>query len=149
VVTADCVPVLLAGPAGIAAVHAGWRGVVAGVVGAAVAAMREARRLVAGQWQGTELAAWIGPAIGPCCYETGGDVAAQVAAASEPGVVSPGPAGRPHLDLQAAVQWQLAAAGVAEIQTVALCTRCAAEQLHSYRRDGRGAGRNHSFIWRE
>jgi YfiH family protein len=139
IVTADCVPVLLAGPSAIAAAHAGWRGIAAGVVGAAVAAMAE---------DPASLLAWIGPAIGPCCYETGPDVAAQVAAASHPAVVTAGPNGRPHLDLRLAVRRQLQAAGVSRIETLMLCTRCEAGILHSYRREGKAAGRNHAFIWR-
>lgn len=139
IVTADCVPVLLSGPAGIAAAHAGWRGIAAGVVGATVAALGGSPK---------ECQAWIGPAIGPCCYETGQDVADQVVAASHPAIASIGPAGRPHLDLQAAVRHQLQAAGIHEIQAVPLCTRCEETRLHSYRRDGKRAGRNHAFIWR-
>jgi YfiH family protein len=139
IVTADCVPVLLAGPAGIAAAHAGWRGIAAGVVGATVAAL-------GGDPMST--VAWIGPAIGRCCYETGPDVAARVAAASDPSVVHPGPAGRPHLDLQEAVRRQLLAAGLREIHIVPLCTSCASTSLHSFRREGKAAGRNHAFIWR-
>src|ERR1700731_2893098 len=80
VVTADCVPVLLSGPAGIAAAPAGWRG----VGGATVAALGG---------RPEECRAWIGPAIGPCCYETGQDVADQVVAASHPGIATLGPAG--------------------------------------------------------
>jgi YfiH family protein len=138
IVTADCVPVLLAGPAGIAAAHAGWRGISAGVVSAAIAALGgPAERCVA----------WIGPAIGPCCYETGPDVAAQVVASSHPGIVAAGPSGRPHLDLRAAVRHQLETAGVSQIQSLPLCTRCETTRLHSYRRDGKAAGRNHAFIW--
>jgi YfiH family protein len=138
VVTADCVPVLLAGPAGIAAAHAGWRGIAAGIVPATVAALGG---------EAGETVAWIGPAIGPCCYEVGPEVAAQVAAASEPDVVEPGPAGRPHLDLQEAVRLQLRAAGLRHLHIFRLCTRCQDFRLHSYRRDGQAAGRNHSFIW--
>lgn len=135
VVTADCVPVLLAGPRGLAAIHAGWRGLVSGVIPETLKA--------AGA--GT---AWIGPAIGPCCYEVGEDVAAQVAAASEAEVIVSGPAGRPHLNLVAAARRQLADAGVGEIHSIASCTRCDGERLYSYRREGRGAGRNMAFIWR-
>ena len=138
IVTADCVPVLLAGPAGIAAAHAGWRGIAGGVVGATVAAM---------PGDPASFTAWIGPAIGSCCYETGQDVADQVAAASDPAIITPGPAGRPHLDLQQAVRRQLQAAGLRQIEVLPLCTRCEAAILHSYRRDGKAAGRNHAFIW--
>jgi YfiH family protein len=138
IVTADCVPVLLAGPAGVGAAHAGWRGIAAGVMSATLAALGgPAERYVA----------WIGPAIGPCCYETGPDVAAQVAAASHPGIAAAGPAGRPHLDLRAAVRHQLETAGLRQIHSLPLCTRCEPTHLHSYRRDGKAAGRNHAFIW--
>jgi YfiH family protein len=139
VVTADCVPVLLAGPEGVAAVHAGWRGIVGGVVAATIEA-------AVGRPQ--EWTAWIGPAIGPCCYEVGEDVAARVTDASHPGVAVPGPGERPHLDLQAAVRHQLEAAGLGEVIAISHCTRCDEEKLWSYRREGRAAGRNLAFIWR-
>lgn len=136
VVTADCVPVLLAGRRGLAAVHAGWRGLVAGVIPATLERLGGAQT------------AWVGPAIGPCCYEVGEEVSEQVAATSSPGAVLPGPAGRPHLDLIAAARHQLAASGVGEVHHVASCTRCEADRLYSYRREGRAAGRNMAFIWR-
>jgi len=140
IVTADCVPVLLAGPEGLAAVHAGWRGLVAGVIPATLAAQPRLE-----DWT-----AWVGPAIGACCYEVGPEVAEQVAAASDPSIVqSRGPGQKPHLDLHAAVRHQLAAAGVGEVVCVPGCTRCDAEKLWSYRREGARAGRNHAFIWRE
>jgi YfiH family protein len=144
IVTADCVPVLLAGPQGIAAAHAGWRGIVAGVVPATVAALGGSP---------ADCVAWIGPAIGPCCYETGPEVAEQLAAASHAAVVSRRPSGRPGValvalvDLRGAVRHQLEAAGVRRIEGVSLCTRCAADRLYSYRREGKGGGRNHAFIW--
>ena len=86
--------------------------------------------------------AWIGPTIGPCCYEVGEEVAGQFPAEA----VVPGPAGRPHLDLVAAARLQLGSAG--EVRTVADCTRCEGERLYSFRREGRGVGRNVAFIWR-
>jgi YfiH family protein len=138
VATADCVPLLLGARDAVAAVHAGWRGIVAGVVAAAVDRLAADPR---------RLTAWIGPAIGACCYEVGPDVAEQVAAASRGEIVSPGPAGRPHLDLVAAVAAQLDAAGVTEVRTLRACTRCARQRLWSYRRDGPGAGRNWAFVW--
>ncbi|HEY2738224.1 MAG TPA: peptidoglycan editing factor PgeF [Thermoanaerobaculia bacterium] len=140
VVTADCVPVLLAGPNGLAAVHAGWRGIAAGVIPATLASQTELEK-----WT-----AWVGPAIGACCYEVGPEVAEQVAAASDPSIVqSRGSEQKPHLDLHAAVRHQLAAAGVGEVVCVPGCTRCDADKLWSYRREGARAGRNHAFIWRE
>ena len=116
----------------------GWRGLVAGVIPAALDRLGPVQ----------DLEAWIGPAIGPCCYEVSDDVADQVVAASDPGVRSQGPAGRPHLDLQAAAHHQLTAGGVGEIHVLERCTRCHPEDLWSYRREGPGAGRNLAFVWR-
>ena len=130
VVTADCVPVLLAGPRGLAAVHAGWRGLVGGVIPAALEKMG-----------GAEIA-WIGPTIGSCCYEVGEEVAEQFPSAA----LLPGPAGKPHLDLVAAARLQLK--DVEDVRSVGICTRCAADRLYSYRREGKGVGRNVAFIWR-
>lgn len=138
--TADCVPVVLAGPEGISAVHAGWRGIAARIIPATLAAVTADPSA----WK-----AWIGPAIGPCCYEVGEDVAEQVMAASAPAIAIPGPHGRPHIDLQKAARVQLEQLGLQEIAATAGCTRCEEEKLWSYRRDGKGAGRNVAFIWRE
>ena len=141
VVTADCVPVLLGAGERIAAVHAGWRGIVAGVVPAAIT------RLVAGP---APVTAWVGPAIGICCYEVGEDVAGEVAAAAASDRCVRRAAGaRPHLDLRSAVEAQLVAAGVAEVRHLDLCTRCHADWLWSYRREGPRAGRNLAWIARQ
>lgn len=139
VATADCVPVILAGDGATAAVHAGWRGIASGVVAAAVAALPA---------DPAGLTAWIGPAIGPCCYEVGQEVASRVVTATAPEVARPGPAGRPHLDLPAAVRCQLARAGVQAVHSAGGCTRCDDQRLFSYRREGRGAGRNLALVWR-
>lgn len=139
IATADCVPVVLGGGGEIAAIHAGWRGIAARIVPATVEAISVPP---------THLTAWLGPAIGACCYEVGEDVAEAVAAASSAVAVSSGPSGRPHLDLASAVARQLTAAGVPEIRRVACCTRCHPELLWSYRQEGRGAGRNLAFVWR-
>ncbi len=146
VITADCVPVLLAAagaqrgasPGPVAAIHAGWRGIEAGVVARTVRALEVAP---------AELSAWIGPAIGACCYEVSDEVAARVAAASHERVVVLGPGERPHLDLPGAVRHQLLAAGVPEPRIVVRCTRCDAGSLWSYRREGKGAGRNLAYVW--
>ena len=143
IATADCVPVLLSTPGAIAAAHAGWRGVVAGVVPAAVAALR-----ARGGDSSAPVRAWIGPAIGVCCYEVGEEVAQAVAAASTPAVIEARAGARPHLDVTAAVRHQLRSAGVATIREVTACTRCAEDWLWSYRRSGAQAGRNLAFIWR-
>lgn len=144
VVTADCVPVVLAGPGEsgprVAAVHAGWRGIVAGVVPRTVEALGVAPDAVE---------AWVGPAIGACCYEVGEEVAAEVAEVAGTGCVVPAAAigGRPHLDLPGAVRAQLEEAGVRAPRIVVRCTRCDGERLWSYRRAGKRAGRNHAFVW--
>ena len=137
VAVADCVPVLLAGAGGAAAVHAGWRGLAAGVIPAAV------ERL------GAVEAAWIGPAIGPCCYEVSEEVAAAVVAASAAEVRRAGARARPHLDLARAASLQLARAGVGAVTLLRHCTRCRSEWLESHRRDGERAGRNLALIWLE
>lgn len=138
IATADCVPVLIAGRGRVAAVHAGWRGIVAGVVPAALATFDAVR----------EVEVWIGPAIGPCCYEVGEEVAAAVVATSRSSVARPGRRGRPHVDLQEAVVAQLAAAGVTRHVRLERCTACHPGELHSHRRDGARAGRNLALIWR-
>lgn len=139
VASADCVPVLLGGVEEIAAIHAGWRGIAAGVVEKTVARLREAPET---------LTAWIGPAIGACCYEVGYEVVARVAAASSPEVVIPGPRGRPHLNLPGAVKRQLQVLGVTDVRLLLRCTACDARTLWSFRRDGEKTGSNLAFIWR-
>jgi polyphenol oxidase len=131
---ADCVPLLLAdGQSGdVAAVHAGWRGVVARVVPAAVAA-----------FSGGRLIAAIGPCIGACCFEVGSDVAAQIVRACDDRVVVRDDGLRAYVDLRAAVRTQLIACGLAPtaIDDVPGCTKHDAARFHSYRRDGTGSGR--------
>jgi YfiH family protein len=134
--TADCYPILLADPgtASIAAVHAGWRGTAAGVVGETIARM--------GREFGTrpgDLWAAIGPGIGGCCYQVGEEVARQFGRSS---------AG--HIDLAAVNRNQLLAAGVTpeRIDSLGLCTYCDAARFHSYRRDKASAGRMISYIKR-
>jgi purine-nucleoside/S-methyl-5'-thioadenosine phosphorylase / adenosine deaminase len=137
--TADCVPLVLAAADRLVAVHAGWRGIAARIVEPALAALAAPPDAVS---------AWIGPAIGACCYEVGPDVAAAVVAAAGPECRSAAAPGRqPRLDLAAAVASQLRTAGVERVATIRACTRCL-PQLHSYRRDGQAAGRNLAFAWR-
>lgn len=137
IVTADCVPVLFAAGDRVAAAHAGWRGLVAGVLPATAAALGG----------GPPIRAWIGPAIGPCCYEVGADVAQAIATATSRKALA-GLTPRPRIDLWAAAAAQLHALGVTVADTVRLCTRCHGGQLWSYRRDGSAAGRNYALIWR-
>lgn len=141
VVTADCVPVLLLSPRRIAAVHAGWRGLEQGIVGAAARCLLDSG----------PAAAVIGPAIRACCYEVGEDVAQAVARAVGAGdvVSARGEGRRPHLDLQLAARRELERAGVAEVATLEACTRCETSRLWSYRREGGGAGRNLAYVWLE
>ncbi len=138
VVTADCVPVMLGTAGEIASIHAGWRGIAAGVVSKTLDSLNSSP---------DRLTAWLGPAIGPCCYEVSEEVAAQVAATSDLSVAVPGRGTRPHLNLHMAVESQLRRACVERIHKVPDCTRCSADSLWSYRREGPGAGRNLAFIW--
>ncbi|HXU34156.1 MAG TPA: polyphenol oxidase family protein [Thermoanaerobaculia bacterium] len=139
--TADCVPVLLAGPSHLAAAHAGWRGLANGVLAATVGRLLDPPET---------LAAWIGPSIGPCCYEVSPEVADEVARGAGVGNVAiarRGPTGKPHLDLFAAAERQLRALGIRRISVLRNCTRCDEGNLHSYRREGKGGGRNLSFVY--
>lgn len=138
ITVADCVPVTVWGGGRLASIHAGWRGIADGVVSAALHALE----VPAG-----DLEAWIGPAIGACCYEVGEDVAERVAAASSRETIVRHEGGRLTLDLRAAVETQLRNAGVAKAETLALCTGCESEALWSFRRHGAAAGRNHAFAW--
>ena len=135
---ADCVPVLIADPStgAVAAVHAGWRGVVAGVVPAAIAALRVDPRTVV---------AAIGPCISARHFEIGPEVADELAKADLVDcVVAPGVHGpKHHADLVRAVALQLARCGVAHanIDAVAPCTYADRARFFSYRRDGAASGR--------
>ncbi|MEZ4392218.1 MAG: polyphenol oxidase family protein [Polyangiales bacterium] len=137
---ADCAPILLADPrsGAVAAVHAGWRGVVAGVLRAAVVCLAPARP--------AELLAALGPCIGACCFEVGDEVADLLVAASSPDARVTRGAGRPHASLELALRWQLRAMGVAELDVVGGCTRCDPARWHSYRRDGAASGRAMAVI---
>ena len=141
--TADCLPVLLVDPERrlVAAAHSGWRGTAAGVAARAVEA------LVARGSSAVDLLAGVGPGIGPCCYEVGDEVREAFGASGAPDF-RPGPNGRSRLDLRAANVRQLLAAGLRpeSVQHVDECTRCRADRYHSYRRDGKGAGRMISFV---
>lgn len=148
VVTADCVPVLLATPNRVAAVHAGWRGIVSEIVPQAIAALEAGEPRRSEDPGARALQAWIGPAIGPCCYEVNFEVADAVTAVTNNSIQTMGPRDKPHLDLQAAVAHQLRACGIETISRVSDCTRCSSDALWSYRRDGPGGGRNLSWIRR-
>ena len=129
---ADCVPVLLADPAGghVGAAHCGRPGLAAGVVPRTVAAMRDRG---AG-----DLTAWIGPHVCGGCYEVPAEMQDDVAA-RVPEARATTTWGTPSLDLGAGVRAQLEAAGVT-VHDVSRCTRESAD-LYSYRRDGARSGR--------
>jgi len=139
VLTADCAPLALGSEEGVfAAVHAGWRGIVAGVVEATVAAMRS---MGAGQVAGA-----LGPCIHPECYEFSDADLSTVATAYGDGVRGTTSSGRPALDLPAAVSAALAAGGAIETAGVDACTACGAAYF-SHR--GRGdIGRQAMVVWR-
>ena len=136
--TADCVPILLAGRRSVAAVHAGWRGSAKNAAAAGVAALSGLGE------RPEDLTAFLGPSIGACCYEVGGEVAAQFA--GEFARRSCG--GRFHLDLAAVNRSQLEASGVSpsRISSHPACTKCGGEAYASYRRDGAAAGRMIALI---
>jgi len=127
----------------VAAVHAGWRGVVADVVGAAVAALR------AGAPGEPDLVAAIGPHISAAAFEVGEDVATALGAvAPEVPAVRRSPGGRPCVDLRALVRAELVRAGVptAAIDDVAGCTFSEPDRFFSFRRDGAHSGRHLAAI---
>ncbi|HZI82742.1 MAG TPA: peptidoglycan editing factor PgeF [Casimicrobiaceae bacterium] len=141
--TADCLPVLLADRSGsvVAAAHAGWRGLAAGVIEATLAAMRA---------DPGDVLAWIGPAIGPRAYEVGADVLEAHRAAdsgADECFVSIGP-DKWLADLRALARRRLARAGVRSVAGEARCTFTESALFHSYRRDGARAGRMVTLIWR-
>jgi YfiH family protein len=127
--TADCLPVAIARGDGaepaLAVLHVGWRGLLEGIVAAA------AEKLGSGQ-----LAAVIGPGIGPCCYEVGHEVAAPFRRRFGAEVMQ----GR-MLDLYTATEKALSSAGCGRIERVEMCTSCHPDLFFSHRRDGAGTGR--------
>ncbi|HEY1356340.1 MAG TPA: polyphenol oxidase family protein [Solirubrobacterales bacterium] len=129
VLTADCLPVALAGPGAVAMLHCGWRGLAAGIVGHGVEAIAA-----------TDAA--IGPGIGPCCYEVGDDVRGAFAAL---GIDAPGPT----LDLTEVARRLLSGAGVERVEAAEICTSCEEERFFSHRRDAGTTGRQAGLAWIE
>jgi YfiH family protein len=133
VLVADCLPITLAGDGAVAMLHAGWRGLAAGVVAAGVGAIRELGAK-------GPLAAAIGPGAGACCYEVGEEVHRVFG--------GEGRAGR-NLDLKAIARARLRAAGVERAHDSGLCTICSDPALFfSHRRDGGITGRQAGIAWR-
>ena len=145
IVTADCVPVLAASDDGsvVAAIHAGWRGLAAGVVARGIEALQACR-------PGSRLRVVVGPHIGVCCYEVDepvlGPLRARFGKSLEP-ALQPAVDRRPghwRLDLGALVAVDLQRMGISPADCGVLpdaCTACHPARFHSYRRDGTRAGR--------
>lgn len=122
---ADCMPILLADPAGgrVSVVHAGWRGLVAGVIQNAVAALNG----------GVEVHAVVGPSIGPCCFQVGPEVAEAAVQALGEGVVR-----GDRVDLWTGALVALRRAGVTRVHLSTLCTRCEPHRFYSHRAGDQG-----------
>ena len=145
VLTADCLPVLFCNREGshIAAAHAGWRGLAAGVLENTLAAL---------DCDPAELLAWIGPAISQDCYEVGGDVLeaclrdipAELAAPTQACFAPRGD--KFHADLPGLARLRLQHRGVGQVYGGELCTFSDSTRFHSWRRDGEAAGRLTSLI---
>jgi YfiH family protein len=127
VMVADCLPVALAGPGGVAMAHCGWRGLAGGIVAEAAEAV-------------DATAAVVGPGIGSCCYEVGEEVLSEFEDLD--GVAE----GR-MLDLTAVARGLLARAGVTDVESADLCTSCNSELFYSHRRDGERTGRQAGLVW--
>jgi len=143
ILTADCLPILLACETGasVAAAHAGWRGLAAGVIEATVRAL--------GVSPGS-LVAWLGPAIGPKHFEVGAEVRDAVRAgdAGADAAFEPNASGRFMADLPMLARRRLRNLGVHRIYGGDECTFAQRERYFSHRRDGR-TGRQATLIWRE
>ncbi len=135
--TADCLPIAIAGVGGgrsVAMLHAGWRGLASGIIASGVQAVRELGAP-------GELSAAIGPGAGPCCYQVGDEVHESFAEIVE------AHAGR-NLDLKAVARHHLRAAGVADIADIGICTICSDPALlFSHRRDQGITGRQAGVAW--
>jgi YfiH family protein len=138
--TADCVPVLIVDERtrAVASIHAGWRGTAHNIVAAAVHEL-----ITRYGSRPRDLHAAIGPAIGPCCYEVGPDVARHFVEWCP----DPERTNQPtRLDLPSVNERQLRAIGLVDIWQAEECTFCAAERFFSFRREKEQAGRMVSFI---
>ncbi len=134
VLTADCLPIVIAASSAVAAVHAGWRGLDAGLIPKAVAALRALG--------GGVLNAAIGPGAGVCCYEVGDDLHRRFNAHCQDFRSGS------KLDLKAIARVQLMEAGVARIHDTEICTICGDPELtFSYRREGPDTGRQAAVTW--
>ncbi|HSS63588.1 MAG TPA: peptidoglycan editing factor PgeF [Gammaproteobacteria bacterium] len=144
VMTADCIPVLICDRLGrrVAAAHAGWRGLAAGVLEGAVAALES---------EPSQLLAWLGPGIGPEAFEVGPEVrdAFLVKDPESARSFRQGQADRLMADLYQLARRQLERAGVGAVFGGEYCTFGDPERFFSYRRQGKRSGRMGTFIWLE
>ncbi len=148
---ADCLPVLFAAPGAVAAAHAGWRGLAAGVLEATLAALCEA-----GSCKPDQVAVWLGPCIGPRRFEVGADVLEAFGVSSaatlssdttpEPARFAPLKAGKWLADLPGLARDRLAACGVKALSGGTWCTASDASRFFSFRRDG-VTGRMVAAVW--
>lgn len=138
ITTADCVPLVLLGDGAVGVAHAGWRGLVAGVVGAAAEAMDALGA--------PPIRAVVGPSIRPACYEFGETDLQVVADRWGDEVRAMTTDGRPALDVTAGVRAALAEIGVDDVADAGACTACDAERYWSYRARGE-AGRVATVAW--
>jgi len=143
VLTADCLPLLLADKTGqcVAAIHAGWRGLLAGVIEQAVSAMGR---------PGGDLLAWLGPAIGPAAFQVGDEVRDAFMAhdALAPVAFRQATDGKWFADLYQLARQRLANCGVTAVYGGSYCSYTDAARFYSYRRDGT-TGRMATLIWLE
>ncbi len=141
VLVADCLPVILASRAGdrVGVAHAGWRGLAAGVIESAIAAL---------DCEPAEIVAWLGPAIGPSAFEVGAEVreAFLVRDAGAVAEFRPNQDGRWLANLPALARRRLAAAGVNNVHGGDLCSFSDPARFFSYRRDG-ATGRMAALAW--
>ena len=128
VFVADCLPVALSGPRGVAMIHCGWRGLAGGIVERGASEVRAS-------------SAAIGPGIGPCCFEVG----SEVLDAFRP--LGSGLADGRMLDLVEVTRRLLGRSGVAQVQAADLCTSCSDELFFSHRRDHGQTGRQAGLVW--
>jgi YfiH family protein len=135
VMTADCLPVALAGDGVVAMLHAGWRGLAAGVLEQGVAALRELGAT-------GPIEAVVGPGAGVCCYEVGPEVHAAFAQDAPDAPYRDGQ----NIDMRRIARERLLAADVARVHDAAACTICD-ERFFSHRREGARAGRQGGVAW--
>jgi YfiH family protein len=142
VLTADCLPVLFCGDQGevIAAAHAGWRGLQAGILGETLKAMNC-----------RDIHAWLGPAIGPDQFEVGDEVR-DAFVGDNPGTAAAFRKSQPGkwlADIYRLARINLSELGIDRIFGGGLCTVTDPQRFYSYRRDGAATGRMASLIWRD